>query len=90
MYNIVIVLYLTIQNKKKKNDLFCFYCNTCLVNSIISSFNDPIGWGEFVANSHLSKIIVNNGKSGWLNKRKKNYLKEKICRFYLTYIYNLY
>jgi hypothetical protein len=41
-----------------------FFYNTCLVNSRISSFNDPSGYGEFVANSHLSKIIVNNGKRG--------------------------
>jgi len=67
MYNIVIVLYLTKQNKRKIiyfQEIFLSFANTCLVNSIISSSNDPIGWGEFVANSHLSKIIVNNGKSG--------------------------
>jgi len=64
MYNVVIVLYLTIQKKVYNFFSMRFFYNTCLVNSRISSFNDPSGYGEFVANSHLSKIIVNNGKRG--------------------------
>ena len=54
---------------KKKYELkvsFKISTKTCFINSIISSFTGPSEQGEFVANSHLSKIIVNNGKKGWL------------------------
>ena len=71
MYNIVFVLYLTIIDKFKKRKIVIeikFFdqnlSKTCFINSIISSLIDSSEQEEFVANSHLSKIIVNSGKNG--------------------------